>query len=430
MDISESFENFNNQLNELTVQFNSFYNSLKNLKGKSVYQSLIKKSQEYLRNLAARLEKIKKVYEVFTRQLDGDCNNYVNEMSRIEEEDVFDIDGLKQEFSTFKEEFIGKKNEGLKKMTSPSFIYQQGKESKVNAELAMNYPGSYFYKEYNSDRRTGDGNIFIDHDGTNDGLVYKYMEEDNSLNQDIKKMDNEKRSNLLDDLSFLKLPIKKDFVKELGHNEDNEIMEAWKNRRVLLVNNEYNKDFIELLKKNQLLDTVFKNQNLGHIQYIEDQKSFTMAITLKYYDVIVDCLKNGKMINKELIKKNSDNGDDNELINEMKMMGIELNDANKEIIRGCFAHPLFMNISTIIDNGKYDNALREWLGNDYQWKLIYRASKNGYTTISFHEYCDNAQGPTLVVIKSSGGWIFGGYTTQSWSGWSIYNDMIYLIINR
>ena len=87
---------------------------------------------------------------------------------------------------------------------------------------------------------------------------------------DLKKMSNEKRSHLLNDLSFLKLPIKKDFVKELGHNEDNEIMEAWKNRRVLLVNNEYNKEFIELLKKNQLLETVFKNQNLGHIQYIED----------------------------------------------------------------------------------------------------------------------------------------------------------------
>ena len=76
------------------------------------------------------------------------------------------------------------------------------------------------------------------------------MKEDYCLLDDIKKMDNEKRGNLLDDLSFFSLPIKKEFVKELGHNEDNEIMEAWKNRRVLLVNNEYNKDFIELLKKN------------------------------------------------------------------------------------------------------------------------------------------------------------------------------------
>ena len=303
-------------------------------------------------------------------------------------------------------------------MTSPSFIYQQGKESKVNAELAMKYPGSYFYKEYNSDRRTGDGNIYLDHDGTNDGLIEKYMEDDNSLNQDIKKMNNEKRGNLLDDLSFFSLPIKKDFVKELGHNEDNEIMEAWKNRRVLLVNNEYNKDFIELLKKNQLLDTVFKNQNLGDIQYIEDQKSFTMAITLKYYDVIVDCLKNEKMINKELIKANSDKGDADELINEMKMIGIELNDAKKEEIRGCFYQPMFMNISNIIDNRKYDKALREWAG-EHEWKMIYRASENNYTAKSFHEHCDNAT-PTLVIIKSDNDCIFGGYTTQSWSGNCIY----------
>ena len=434
MDISESFENFNNQLNDLTVQFNSFYNSLKNLKGKSVYQSLIKKSQEYLRNLAARLAKIKKVYEVFTRQLDGDCNNYMNEMSRIEEEDVFDIDGLKQEFSTFKEEFIGKKNEGLNKMTSPSFIYRQGKESKVNAELAMNYPGSYFYKEYNSDRRTGDGNIFIDRDGANDGLINKYMEEDNSLNQDIKKMDNEKRDNLLDDLSYFSLPIKKNFVKELGHNEDNEIMEAWKNRRALIVNNEYNKDFIELLKKNQLLDTVFKNQNLGRIQYIEDQKSFTMAITLKYYDVIVDCLRNGKMINKELIEANSDNGDADELINEMKMMGIELNDEKKEEIRGCFYQPMFMNISKIIDNEEYDKCLQKWT-RCHKWKLIYRASEHGYTASSFHERCDNVT-PTLVIIKSHNDCIFGGFTTQTWKvvhpdnyGCIYYHDNI-MIINR
>ena len=75
---------------------------------------------------------------------------------------------------------------------------------------------------------------------------------------------------------------------------------------------------------------------------------------------------------------------------------------------------------------QYDSKLREWLGDDYKWKLIYRASEHGYKGKSFHEYCDN-KGPTLIVIKSSGGWIFGGYTTQSWSGECIYYDMI--IIN-
>ena len=64
-------------------------------------------------------------------------------------------------------------------------------------------------------------------------------------------------------------------------------------------------------------------------------------------------------------------------------------------------------------------------------KSIYRASEHNYTGKSFHECCDN-KGPTLIVIKSSGGWIFGGYTTQSWKCVlddyyedCIYNDMIY-----
>ena len=71
--------------------------------------------------------------------------------------------------------------------------------------------------------------------------------------------------------------------------------------------------------------------------------------------------------------------------------------------------------------------MREWLGSDYDMKLLYRASEHGYTAKSFHKYCDD-KGPTLIIIKSSEGWIFGGYTTQSWSGDGIYNDMI--IINR
>ena len=46
--------------------------------------------------------------------------------------------------------------------------------------------------------------------------------------------------------------------------------------------------------------------------------------------------------------------------------------------------------------------------------LIYRASEHGYTSSSFHEHCDD-KGPTLIIIKTTGGWIFGGYITKSWS---------------
>ena len=262
-----------------------------------------------------------------------------------------------------------------------------------------------------SDRRTYDGDVFIDCSGENDELIVKYMKNDISIKEDIRPMSNEKRAKLIDDIGFLELPIKKDIIKEIGYSDYNEIMDAWRNRRTLMVNNEYNNNFLELLKKSQLLDTVFNNQNLGDIQYIEPQKSFTLSITLKFYDVIVDCLKNGK-INEELIEANIGNGNADELMNEMKMIGIELSDDNVRIIRGCF-DPILLRGSTILLDTQYDKFLKEWLGNEYKWKLIYRASEHGYTAESFHEYCDD-KGPTLVVIKSSGGWIFGGYTTQSW----------------
>ena len=44
--------------------------------------------------------------------------------------------------------------------------------------------------------------------------------------------------------------------------------------------------------------------------------------------------------------------------------------------------------------------------------LLYRASRDGWASSTFHSYCDN-KGSTVTVIKS-GNNIFGGYTEQSW----------------
>ena len=47
------------------------------------------------------------------------------------------------------------------------------------------------------------------------------------------------------------------------------------------------------------------------------------------------------------------------------------------------------------------------------YKLIYRATEDGDTAKNFHENCDGIFG-TLTIIKTRGGWVFGGYTTTSW----------------
>ena len=46
-------------------------------------------------------------------------------------------------------------------------------------------------------------------------------------------------------------------------------------------------------------------------------------------------------------------------------------------------------------------------------KLLYRANRNGWAATNFHSCCDN-KGPTVTVVRSSNGCVFGGYTEQPW----------------
>jgi len=47
--------------------------------------------------------------------------------------------------------------------------------------------------------------------------------------------------------------------------------------------------------------------------------------------------------------------------------------------------------------------------------VLYIASKDGDASTKFHSACDN-QGPTVVIVKTTAGAVFGGYTDKSWSG--------------
>jgi len=50
---------------------------------------------------------------------------------------------------------------------------------------------------------------------------------------------------------------------------------------------------------------------------------------------------------------------------------------------------------------------------------IYVASMDGDGSIDFHEKC-NGKGPTVVIVKTTTGKVFGGYTSVSWSSAGIW----------
>ena len=72
--------------------------------------------------------------------------------------------------------------------------------------------------------------------------------------------------------------------------------------------------------------------------------------------------------------------------------------------------------STIITSMDDEEKIKEWLasaGKTEQPKLLYRASRDGEAAADFHRMCDY-KGATITVVKSSNGYIFGGYTDVAW----------------
>lgn len=86
-------------------------------------------------------------------------------------------------------------------------------------------------------------------------------------------------------------------------------------------------------------------------------------------------------------------------------------------------------------NDKMKIQLMKWTpsGKKRKWKRIFRASKDGFASYQFHTKCDG-KGPTVCVIQSSIGNIFGGYTSIPWSSSGAYqfdpNAFLYILKSK
>lgn len=69
---------------------------------------------------------------------------------------------------------------------------------------------------------------------------------------------------------------------------------------------------------------------------------------------------------------------------------------------------------------------------DKKWKLIYRASEHGFSAEDFHAKCDYIPN-TVTIIKSAKGYIFGGFTSQTWNKSNTYkndpNAFLFSLVN-
>ena len=92
-----------------------------------------------------------------------------------------------------------------------------------------------------------------------------------------------------------------------------------------------------------------------------------------------------------------------------------LNEASFYQVQGIISQlkgPL-TKLSKILKNEDHGSTVKSWLPSAASFTLIFQASSDGKSAADFHRCCDN-KGPNIVVIQS-GEYIFGGYTSKSWT---------------
>lgn len=78
----------------------------------------------------------------------------------------------------------------------------------------------------------------------------------------------------------------------------------------------------------------------------------------------------------------------------------------------------FVQSSNIL-NGEMRRTINKFT-NKNGWRLIFQGSRDGFTGKSFHTICDS-KGPTVTVIQSENGNIFGGYNPNPWKNSTSYD---------
>ena len=173
--MAEAVESFNENSDESKRHSGLLADSLKELEGENVSKSLLDAGKKYLKLASTQFEELKIVYDHFESQINEICKHY----SLIVDEEEKEM----------KESFEKMKNDEMKKMTLDG-------DKELSFVCRTSIKNRWVIGEQKVDMSI---------------LIVKYMKDDNSLEEDLKLMSYEK-SKLLDDLSYLELPIKKDML--------------------------------------------------------------------------------------------------------------------------------------------------------------------------------------------------------------------------
>ena len=181
---------------------------------------------------------------------------------------------------------------------------------------------------------------------------------------------------------------------------------------------------------NECLEEINLGINTGKSYLVEEKNYINIFIPLnniKFNEINfkVDLKENINIVNNKEINelKNVIKEQNNDIINlknKVNQLEILVNDLlifKKDIL----GKITFKINSKIVDSYFNIILIKNWINNInnesskiIKAKLLYKLSKDGDSIDTFHQKCDN-NSPTLLLVETTNGRKFGGYTTCVWS---------------
>jgi hypothetical protein len=138
---------------------------------------------------------------------------------------------------------------------------------------------------------------------------------------------------------------------------------------------------------------------------IEDKKSFKLIVPLSASNTeIIFFLKKQKKFELNLENLYNIIKEQNKNINSLEN---KIKDLENQI--------QILKQNQSIGNYKNFYKIRDWISNDknMEFKLLFSLSNDGIDAKTFHDLCDH-QFPTIILIETTKGYQFGGFTPLDW----------------
>ena len=311
------------------------------------------------------------------RDLKNKIENEINKINNLYEET---IDNLTKSYLK-KHELLLKEENDLKEKL-------QNEVTKTKEELEINL--SEMNNEIKICEKINKGIKKLENEEKNMIKILSYISKISDIEKNMKKLfsklmknikfnyDEEKSNIIYEKYYFNGIFIPK--IIEFKHMSDSSLNIFWDIDNINIINCDKNKVKykVEMRIENEDFKEVYKGNDTNHlINNLTSDINYEFRVCCIYDDL------SGEWSETKRIKIESEINCDSVILNETNR--------KKELLK----------------------KIKEWIGCK-KMELIFRCTRDGSTSLDFHNNCDN-QGETIILIKNEKGNIFGGYTCYPWT---------------